>query len=387
MQVKQRLADPAARTSLRAWLEREAPRDVPTDLARRFDIVRDWQRRLYDAGWLGLGWPEEYGGAGGAILDQLVFNEELVRSKAPHPAGTIGLEIVGPTIVSYGTEVQKQRLVKPMLRGDEIWCQGFSEPNAGSDLGSLQTRAEPVPGGFKVNGRKTWTSWAQYAQWCALLARTDPSVPKHKGISYLLVEMDSPGVEVFPLVQMTGDAEFGEVAFQDVFVPEENVLGPLNGGWHVAMNTLAHERGPYAVRRQLEISVAMEDLRQLVQHLVATGRLRPDALLQQRIGRCRALVQMLEQHSQEVISAMLSGEPGEESSIDKLLLIEVEQSVFALAFDLLGAMRGIREEDPRLDASRWTHEYLYSRAASIYGGSAEIQRGIVGQRVLGLPRA
>jgi alkylation response protein AidB-like acyl-CoA dehydrogenase len=372
---------------LRGWLERETPRDLPNDLDRRFPLLVDWQRRLYEAGWLGWGWPVEYGGAGGGPLDQVSLNAELARARAPQPAGTIGLVVVGPTLVAFARDEQKARFIPPMLRGDEIWCQGFSEPEAGSDLASLQTRAEPAEGGFLVSGRKTWTSWGHYARWCALLARTDARAPRHRGISLLMVDMEAPGVEASPLTQMTGDAEFSEVAFDHVFVPEENLIGPLNGGWGLAMDILAHERGPFAIRRQVEISVAFDGIVDNARRLIAAGVLADDARLRERVGRCWAQVRMLEAHAAETMRGLERGELGPEASIGKRLVTEVEQSVAALGFDILGGVRGLQHDlVPGMESDRWTREFLYSRAASIYGGAAEIQRGIIAQRLLGLPR-
>jgi alkylation response protein AidB-like acyl-CoA dehydrogenase len=373
---------------LREWLAAETPRDLPTDLDRRFPLLVDWQRKLYEAGWLGYGWPAEYGGAGGGPLDKVILNSELARARAPQPAGTIGLEVVGPTLVSFGTDAQKARFVPPMLHGDEIWSQGFSEPDAGSDLASLRTRAESVEGGFLVTGRKIWTSWAQFSRWCAVLARTDPSAAKHKGISLLMVDMTAPGVEVTPLVHMTGDAEFSEVAFDHVVVPEGNLIGPLNGGWGVAMDILAHERGPFAIRRQVEIAVAFEGIVDNARRLIAAAALADDSRLRERVGRCWAEVQMLEANAARTMAGVERGELGAESSIGKRLVTEVEQSVFALGYDILGTARGLAADVVRdSEVDRWTRDYLYSRAASVYGGAAEIQRGIIGQRILGLPRA
>jgi alkylation response protein AidB-like acyl-CoA dehydrogenase len=373
---------------LRAWLVAETPRALPIDLEQRFPVLTDWQRRLYEAGWLGYGWPAEFGGAGGGPLDKVTLNTELARARAPQPAGTIGLEVIGPTLVGHGTPEQKGRFLRPMLRGDEMWCQGFSEPDAGSDLASLRTRAEPIEGGFLVTGRKTWTSWAQFARWCGLLARTDPDAPKHRGLSLLMVDMAAPGVEVLPLRQMTGDAEFNEVVFERVFVPAENLVGPLNGGWGLALDILAHERGPLVVRRQVEIAVALDGIVENARRLVAAGALAGDARLHERLGRAWAQVRMLEAHAAGIMRALEHGDLGPEASIGKQLATEVEQFVFEFGFDILGSARGLGDDlVPGTDADGWTRQFLYSRAASIYGGTAEIQRGIIAQRVLGLPRA
>ncbi len=372
---------------LRGWLRRETPRDLPADLDRRFPLLVEWQRKLYDAGWLGWGWPAEYGGSGGGPLDQVTLNTELARARAPQPAGTIGLAVVGPTLLAVAIEEQRARFVPPMLRADEIWCQGFSEPEAGSDLASLRTRAEATGGGFLVSGRKTWTSWGQYAKWCALLARTNPGAPKHRGLSLLMVDMEADGVQVSPLRQMTGDAEFSELAFDHVFVPGENLIGPLDGGWGLALDILAHERGPFAIRRQVEISVAFDGIVENARRLIAAGRLADDARLRERLGRCWSEVRMLEAYAAATMRSLADEELGPEASIGKRLVTEVEQSVGSLGFDILGEARGLAEDVvPGTETDRWTREFLYSRAASIYGGAAEIQRGIIAQRVLGLPR-
>jgi alkylation response protein AidB-like acyl-CoA dehydrogenase len=371
----------------RSWLEKETPRDLPNDFDRRFPRLVEWQRRLYEAGWLGYGWPAEYGGAGGGPLDQVTLNTELARARAPQPAGTIGLVVVGPTLVKYGSDEQKARFIPPMLRADEIWCQGFSEPDAGSDLASLRTRAERVEAGFLVTGRKVWTSWGHFARWCALLARTDSAAPKHRGISLLMVDMQAPGVQALPLRQMTGEAEFSEVVFDGVFVPDANLIGPLNGGWDLAMDILAHERGPFAIRRQVEISVALEGIIDNARRLIAAGLLADDARLRERIGHCWTFVRMLQAYAEESVRNLEKGDPGPEASIGKMLVTQVEQAVSALGFDILGGIRGLDYDLVEgMESDRWTREYLFSRAASIYGGAAEIQRGIIAQRVLGLPR-
>jgi alkylation response protein AidB-like acyl-CoA dehydrogenase len=244
-----------------------------------------------------------------------------------------------------------------------------------------------VEGGFLVTGRKVWTSWGHFAKWCALLARTDSAVTKHRGISLLMVDMEAPGVKALPLRQMTGEAEFSEVVFDSVFVPDANLIGPLNGGWGLAMDILAHERGPFAIRRQVEISVALEGIIDNARRLIAAGLLADDARLRERIGHCWTLVRMLQAYAEESVRNLERGDPGPEASIGKMLVTRVEQAVSALGFDILGGIRGLDHDLVEgMESDRWTREYLFSRAASIYGGAAEIQRGIIAQRVLGLPR-
>jgi alkylation response protein AidB-like acyl-CoA dehydrogenase len=358
------------RGEVRSWLSNTAPRKLPEDYDQRIDHLRDWQRRLYDAGWLGWGWPSEYGGRGGTVVEQLIVYQEIARARAPMPAGLVGLEVVGPTIAHFATPEQGRRFVKPLLRGDEIWSQGFSEPDSGSDLASLSTRAVADGDDFMVTGHKVWTSQAQHSQWCAVLARTDPVAPRHKGISYLLVDMATAGVTVRPLAQPTGDPEFGEVYLDAVRVPRANLLGPLNDGWKVAMATLAFERGPAMLRRFSEIQAAFDATQAEMRQRLSAHEM---DLLAGRIGECVALLAAMEARSYRIVDRIQRAEHTAEDSIDKLFLTRVEQTVFGLAFDVLGGGR--------------LHDYLFGRAASIYGGTSEIQRNLVAERWLGLARA
>lgn len=367
----------------RTWLARERPADLPHGLDERFSALQDWQRKLYDAGFLGLGWPEAYGGSGGDLLDRIVFNEELAASGAPLPAGLVSLEVVGPTILEYGSEEQRRRFLPPLLRGDEMWCQGFSEPEAGSDLASLRTRAEQAGAGFRLSGQKVWTSWAQYSSWCAVLARTDDQGPKHRGITYFLVRMDEPGITLRPLVQITGDPEFSEMFLDGVPVPEDQVLGEVNGGWRIAMATLGYERGPFALRQQVLIRSALDDL---VAEADAAGLLEDPHGFQQ-LGECEMLVEVLRANGYGTVTGLLAGRHPAESSIDKLFMSRVEQRVHGFALDLLGSLRTAHATGTPLDHSRWIHDYMYSRAATIYGGTSQIQQDIIAHRLLGLPRS
>jgi alkylation response protein AidB-like acyl-CoA dehydrogenase len=367
----------------RGWLAKEAPRQVPPRHPERFRAMLEWQRELYGAGWLGRGWPAAYGGEGGEVVEQVIIASELARAMAPSPAGMIGLTLVGPILLEHGTDDQKGRWVAPILSGEEIWCQGYSEPSAGSDLAALNTRAVVDDAGFIVTGQKVWTSFSMFADWCIALVRTDPSAPKHRGITILLVDMRSPGIEVRPLRQITGDAEFGEVFFTDVRVPRENMLGDLNQGWPIAMRLLEHERGPFQLRRFAEISGFLSRIIEAVAH----GDLpRPAFDVEQRIGEGEVLVRMLEAQTFAIVTRLLEGRLGVESSAEKLLTTEVEQAVFGLALDLLGpaasAPGAVGEP-----FAEWLNEYFYGRAGAIYSGTSQIQRNIVAQRMLGLPRA
>jgi alkylation response protein AidB-like acyl-CoA dehydrogenase len=372
------------RARARGWLGQAQIPVLPEDYDERYHTTRDWHRTLYRAGWVGLQWPVGYGGQGLTIAHQLAFTEELVRVGAPQPVGSIGLEVVGPTILRYGTDQQRERFIGPILSGDEVWCQGFSEPEAGSDLASLRTRGVTEGDHIVITGQKVWTSWATHADMCAVLVRTDPDAVKHKGISYLLVDMRSPGLTVRPIVQLTGDAEFCELFFDDVRVPLENVLGTLNNGWSLVMDTLGHERAAYAIRRRLENQLSfnqiLADLR--------SGSTEPDDDVADRVGELYAQLRGFEALSRRTAARLLAGDvPSPLDSVDKLILANTEQHLFGTALDLLGAHRMAPSSRPRgLDARQVIKSYLYGRAASVYGGTAQIQRSLIAERLLGLPR-
>ncbi|MDL5159702.1 acyl-CoA dehydrogenase family protein [Actinomycetospora termitidis] len=373
----------AFRARAREWLAAVGPPEVPLDLDARFAVLRRWQRTLFDAGWLGLSWSKEAGGQALTHAHQLVFVEELVRARAPQPIGLIGLEVVGPSIDRYGTDEQRRDLLPRMLSGADIWCQGFSEPEAGSDLASLRTRAVLHGDHYVVTGQKIWTSWAHEAQWCALLVRTDPSVRKQAGISYLLVDMSSPGITTRPIRQMTGDREFCEVFLDDVRVPRSNLLGRENEGWAITSHTLGSERSGATLRRRVELEVALED---------ALGQLRSGGIDDDRVraavGRSHIAMRVLDAQTRRTTDRLAADTgPTPVDSVDKLVLNEAEQTVLAEIAGLLGPLRAVPGARPLgLRSDRWAHEHLYSRAASIYGGSAQVQRTIVAERLLGLPR-
>jgi alkylation response protein AidB-like acyl-CoA dehydrogenase len=380
------------RDEVRAFLAGNAlrPHDLPQDLDTRVAVLREWQQEVYDAGLVGIAWPEEYGGRGGTASQQLVANLEMARAGAPELIGVIALEVVGPSIVAHGTPAQKAAHVKRMLTGEDIWCQGFSEPEAGSDLASLKTRAELDGDHFVINGQKTWTSYAQYAHWCAVLARTDRDAPAHKGISYLIVDMRTPGVEVRPLTQLTGDAEFGEVFFDDVRVPKQNVLGQLNQGWQLAMHTLTNERGPAVAGRQVKLRIILDRLVDEARSIQRDGRPAiedPEILAQ--LTRAHIGLEVLRHQSYRSAGmATTRGAPGLESSIDKLWLVASEQRLGATVMDVLGSRLGAPVGDAAADQiSELQNVYLYGRAASVYGGSEQIQKNIIAQRMLSLPRS
>jgi alkylation response protein AidB-like acyl-CoA dehydrogenase len=376
------------RADARAFLAQTLPTldALPAGLDERFAYLRKWQGRLADAGLIGLSWPREFGGGGATVFEQIVVYEALAEAGAPEIVGIIGLDVVGPSLVHFGTDEQKAQYLPGLLSGEEMWCQGFSEPDAGSDLGALRTRAVRDGDRFILRGQKTWTSWAQYARWCAVVARTDPDAPTRSGLSYLLVDMESPGIEVRPLVQVTGDPEFSEVFFDDVEVPVENVLGSVGEGWGIAMHTLSHERGPFALGRQVKLRTVLD---RLVAHACATQRdgrpLIDDPVVRERLARAHVEVEVLRHRCQQSVGrALVTGEQGFDPSVDKLFLAMAEQRVGEACLDVLGpATTTMADAHP----TEWQHTYLYGRAASVYGGTAQIQRNIVAERLLGLPRS
>jgi alkylation response protein AidB-like acyl-CoA dehydrogenase len=385
------------RDQVRTWLaiNQPNPREIlalgqAEDAVRSVSFLKDWQRRLYEGGWSGISWPEEYGGRGATIIEQLIFTEEMARAGTPDMMNiAIGTELVGPAIIHHGTEQQKRRYLRRILTAQEIWCQGFSEPGAGSDLASLQTRAEPKGDRFVVTGQKVWTSWAEYSDYCILLARTDPSAPKHKGISCLLVDMRSPGITIRPTVQITGEAEFSQVFFDGVEVPSANLVGGLHQGWTVAMTVLMHERGTSAIGYQIRFRSELEELLKLSKTVQKDGRVASqDPLLRQKLAQAYIEVEVLKcniyRSSTEI---MRSGRPGSESSIIKLFWSEMDRRQEETGMEMLGLYSQlVKGSKWAVDCGKWPRAFLWSRAGTLYAGSSEIQRNIIAERVLGLPR-
>jgi alkylation response protein AidB-like acyl-CoA dehydrogenase len=332
-----------------------------------------------DAGWAAVSWPREYGGRGATILEQLAYAEETTRARAPVPLNVIGINNIAPAIMQYGTDSQKRELLPRMARADDIWCQGMSEPEAGSDLASLRTKAARDGDDFVVNGQKIWTSLGHRADWCQLYVRSDPEAPKHKGITCLIVDMSLLGIEARPLVTINGAADFAEVFFNDVRVPAASMLGPLNGGWQVATTTLSHERAG-AARLYAQMQVQLEDLvADLADYMVDGRPVLEDTATLRRLGEIAVRISYLELLCKRSISAMLhGGDALGSASLAKSVWAEVGQDLAALAFDVLG---------PRLASGRWADYRLSSRSLTIAGGTTQINKGITAVRVLGLPRA
>jgi alkylation response protein AidB-like acyl-CoA dehydrogenase len=379
----------------RSWLEANLPpawrRDhawTRADDGAWLPIARDWQRRLYEGGWAAIAWPREHGGRGASPVERWLFDQELDRAGAPRPPAASYVDLIGPALLHHGTEPQRRRFLGPMVSGEELWCQGFSEPGAGSDLASLRTRGERCADEFVVTGQKVWTSHADIADWCFLLCRTEPEAPRHKGISLLLVDMKTPGITVRPLRQMTGEAEFCEVFFEDVHVPAERMVGAPGAGWGVAMGILAHERGPvWTFTFQRKIRRSLEQLVRVArEHPGAAGALH-DPVVRQRLAQSYIEVEILRLTGYRSLTRLLrAGAPGVESSIEKVLGSETDQRLQELAVELLGPYGLVREGSHAVSDGAPARAYLYSRSETIMGGTSEIQRNVIAQRILGLPR-
>lgn len=383
----------AFRQEMRSWLEANPAEGYDSvtfetiDPDERFEMKLKWQQKLHAAGLVGIHWPKEYGGRGATIIEQTIYQQELARVGSPGFANPLGLSLVGPTLMHWGTEEQKQRYIPKIMNADEVWCQGYSEPGSGSDLASLQTRAVEEGDNFVVNGQKVWTSYAHKADYCILVTRTDPDAPKHKGLSYLLLDMKSPGVTVRPLKQITGDAEFNEVFLEDVRVPKANIVGEKNNGWQVAVTTLMFERANFGMVYNLEPMV--EQLTELAKRLRINGHTAAeDPAVRQKIVQFHVATQALKFNGYRMLTRQLKGDPpGPEGSIAKLAGSEVYVEMAHFATQLLGPYGQITlGEEHGLDAGYWSRCALRSRLYTIAGGTSEIMRNIVGDRVLGLPK-
>jgi alkylation response protein AidB-like acyl-CoA dehydrogenase len=356
----------------------------------QIDFLKDWQRRLNDNGLLGMAWPKEYGGQGASQVEMAIFNEEVARFRAPGPLNVLGMSMAGPTIITHGTDEQKRRYLPKILNCEEIWCQGFSEPNAGSDLASLKTRAELKGDEFIINGQKVWTTLGHIADMCMLLVRTDPDAPKHRGLSYLLVEMRSLGITVKPLRQMTGESEFNEMFFDEVRVPRANLLGPLNEGWRVATTTLMNERGTSALATVMRYRIVFDEIVDLARSTYRNGTpSTKDPVIRQQLAQFYVDLEMMRFTAYRTFSKILKGgDPGPEGSISKIAWSELNQRMMELVMTLEGPASQLMRGSPHaVEGGRWQHHFLRSRANTIEAGTSEIQRNIIAERILGLPRA
>jgi alkylation response protein AidB-like acyl-CoA dehydrogenase len=387
--------DEAFRQELRTWLRDNKPPELPGDVSSDWDggdhlaAQKAWQRKMYDAGYVGLHWPVEYGGRGFGIERQVIFHEEIARAHAPTLVGGAGIEMIGPTILAHGSDDLKRRFLPGMLTAEELWCQGFSEPNAGSDLGGLQTRADLDGDDYVINGSKIWTGGAHIADFCALLCRTDANVPKHRGISYLVVPMDAPGVQVHRILLMDYHRSHNQVFFDNVRVPRSNLIGEPNQGWYIAQNTLGFERGP------IQLSLYVGYRRSFDETLDLAGRIPRDGgtaledpVIRQKVAQSYTDLEIMRLNGYRMLTNILRGQlPSADVSPAKIHWGQAAQRLGELAMDVEGPFAQLIAESRRhLGTGNLQTDFLSSRATTIYGGTAQIQRNIVAERLLGMPR-
>jgi alkylation response protein AidB-like acyl-CoA dehydrogenase len=387
--------DLAFRDEARTWIDANLPKAWRRDHCWTrvedpmwIEVARDWQRMLAEGGWAAISWPRSEGGRGATVVERWFFDLALDELGAPRPPAQSYVDLIGPAMLQHGSEAQRTRFLRPMVNGTELWCQGFSEPGAGSDLAGLRTRAEKRGDEYVVNGQKVWTSHADIADWCFLLCRTEPDLPKHKGISLLLVDMKSPGIHVQPLRQMTDDAEFCEVFFEDVRVPAANLVGAPGAGWGIAMGIVQHERGPmWTFVFQRKIRRSLTQLLQLAKEHPSTRHLMDDPATRQRLAQAHIEVEILRLQGYRSLTNLLrTGHPGNESSMEKVLGSETDQRLQELAMSLFGPYGALREGALSLGDGTIPRQFLYARSETIMGGTSEIQRNVIAQRILGLPR-
>ena len=381
----------AFRKDVRRWLETHLPDDLrgrafASSRADREEVrrLRAWQRAMHEAGYVGMDWPREFGGRGASIVEMVILYQEMARAESPQFVNRGGISMLGPTLMKHGTPAQQKRFLPRILTAEEVWCQGFSEPNAGSDLASLQTRAVREDDQFVVNGQKVWTSMAHVADWCFLLVRTDPTAPKHRGISFLLVDMTTPGIAVRPLRQITGEAEFNEVFFDNVRVPADHLVGRLNEGWSVAITTLAYERDLLTFIRHVSLRNALHRLVRLVQRQKTSA----DPIVRQKVAGLRIGEQALQLNGYRSLTNILrGGAPGPEGSTSKLFWSQVDQDLAQVATEVIGPYSQITQGSPWApDEGQWEFYELLARASGIRAGTSEILRNVLAERVLGLPK-
>jgi len=380
----------AFRKEVRAWLETNLPDDLrgKAFASSRADVeevrkLRAWQKTMAEAGWVGMDWPREFGGRGATIVEMVILYQEMARAESPQILNRGGVSMLGPTLMKYGTPAQQGRFLRKILTADEIWCQGFSEPNAGSDLANLQTRAVLEGDHFVVNGQKVWTSMGHVADWGFFLVRTDPSAAKHKGISFLLVDMKTPGITVRPLRQMTGEAEFNETFLDNVRVPVENLVGKVNEGWSVAITTLAYERDLLTFIRHISLRNALHRLVKLVRE---RGRA-ADPIIRQKVATLWIGEQVLQLNAYRSLTRILRGvAPGPEGSTSKLYWSHLDQELAQVATEVIGPASQLGGTAWARDEGQWEFYALLAQASGIRAGTTEILKNILGERVLGLPK-
>jgi alkylation response protein AidB-like acyl-CoA dehydrogenase len=354
----------------------------PGDEHSMFDERRAWEKRLAEGGWTCVAWPKQYGGRELSLMQQVIFFEEYARAGGPGRVGHVGETLLGPTLIAFGTDAQKQRFLPPIVSGDELWCQGYSEPNAGSDLANVQTRAVREGDQWVINGQKVWTSLAQWSDWSFVICRTDLEAPSHQALSYILVPMKQQGVEIRPIVQMTGDSEFSEVFFEDAHTDAANVVGAVNGGWKVAMGTLAFERGASTLGQQLHFQNELEEVLRIAEENGAAQ----DPVMRQRLADAWVGLRIMRFNTLRMLSNAIDGnELSREGMITKLYWATWHRNLGKLAMDVHGPAAEIADGAPYA-LSKLQRLFLFSRSDTIYAGTNQIQRNIIGERALGLPR-
>jgi alkylation response protein AidB-like acyl-CoA dehydrogenase len=381
-------SEEAFRDELRAWLADNHPGEVPDDENYAFEFRRKWQAELHEGGWAGISWPKEFGGRGATLIEQAIFSEEMVRANAPSPANVLGLVMGGPVVIHHGTQEQKERYLEPILSAKEIWCQGFSEPEAGSDLASLKTRAVKRNGGWAVSGQKVWTTLAHEAKWCMLVARTDADAPKHQGLTYFLMDMEQDGVEVKPLVQITGEAEFNEIFMDEAYIPDENVVGGVGNGWGVAITTLMNERAGLAFAAQAALKTNIREAIDLAKSVKRDGTtVAEDPVIRDRLAQLFIESEIFRvTNYRGLTKIMKNGVPGPEGSLGKWQWAEVNQRLMELALEIEGPYAQFADSSEYALDGNWQYQFLRTRANSIEGGTTDILKNIVAERVLGLPK-
>lgn len=381
----------AFRDEVRAWLAANPSDTDPElfshDLETRVAAGRRWQRRMYDAGWVGVGWPKEHGGRGATLTEEIVFHQEVARAGAPELVNVVGINMLGPLLIQYGRPDQKARFLPGILSGDDIWCLGMSEPGAGSDLASLKTRAVLDGDEFVISGEKIWSSYASYSSYCFLVVRTDAELPRHRGISCLALPMNTPGIQVRPLVQIHGDKEFCQLFFDEVRVPKDALIGELNRGWEVVLATLHHERTTYALSHQVVLKQYVTGMLEAARQAQEQGRSGiSDPLTRQKIAQAMIEVDVLGHYSLKRIGDIQKRGLGAESSVDKLYWTEMNQRLQDTAMGILGPYSQVTEGEWSVADGRPIHAFLHSKADTIYSGTSEIQRNTIADLILGLPR-
>ncbi len=356
-------------------------RGGPGDEHSLLDERRAWERELARGGWTCVGWPPKYGGRGATLMQQVVFHEEYAAAGGPGRLGLIGEGMLGPTIIAFGNEEQKRRFLPGIVKGEQVWCQGYSEPNAGSDLANVQTRARLEGDQWRIDGQKVWTSWAAWADWCFVLCRSNPDAPKHKGLAYLLVPMRQPGVEIRPILQMTGDSEFSEVFFDGARTDAENIVGQPGDGWRIAMGTLSFERGALTLGQQLSFRNELEQVIELAKENGAAD----DPVMRQRLADAWIGLEIMRYNALRMLSTSDGAAVSREAMITKIYWASWHRDLGKLAMDVLGPESEIAEAAP-YDLTRLQRLFLFTRSDTIYAGSNEIQRNIIAERALGLPR-